>query len=57
VLLRANGLRYAGDWKDDKPNGNGELRNPDGSLLTGTFVDGALADAAAPIKFTASTRN
>ena len=37
VLLRANGERYAGDWKDDQPNGNGELRHADGTVVRGLF--------------------
>src|SRR6478752_1386498 len=48
VLLRANGERYAGDWKDDKPNGSGEFRHADGSFLSGEFVDGKLEKAVVP---------
>jgi hypothetical protein len=55
VLRRANGDRYAGDWKNDRPNGKGELRHADGTFVAGSFVDGKLADGAAPTKAVLST--
>jgi hypothetical protein len=61
IRRRANGELYAGDWKNDKPNGNGELRRADGSKIDGDFVDGKLAqakitsDTAQPLKVAAQT--
>jgi hypothetical protein len=54
VLLRANGERYAGDWKDDKPNGKGQLRHTDGTLIMGDFVDGKLDKSENPTKTSAA---
>jgi hypothetical protein len=50
VLVRADGERYDGAWKDDLPNGEGTLTRTDGSVIRGVFQDGKLdaADFAAP---------
>src|SRR5262249_54191539 len=45
LLDRADGSRYAGEWKNDLPNGEGELRRADGSVVSGMFVDGKLAES------------
>jgi hypothetical protein len=48
VLRRANGELYFGDWKDDKPNGKGELHHADGTLVSGLFTDGRLVSDSKP---------
>ncbi len=37
TLIRANGERYEGLWKDDLPNGEGVLTRADGSVVKGVF--------------------
>ena len=35
-----NGEKYVGEWKDDKPNGQGTHTLPDGEQYVGEFKDG-----------------
>ena len=45
TLIRANGERYVGAWRDDLPNGPGTLTRADGSVVKGVFRDGKLEEA------------
>ncbi|XP_029016109.1 MORN repeat-containing protein 2-like [Betta splendens] len=38
--ISANGLKYTGEWHEDKMHGRGTLQHPSGALYEGEFKDG-----------------